>query len=66
METVSEGRALLRAPEAAEELGLTIKQVYELVAIGELGSVAAPVPGRRGRWVHVFRDDVETYRSAHP
>lgn len=63
--TMNRTDELLRAPEVAVELGITIGEVYELVAVGELLPVAIPVPGRRGRWVHVRRADVEAYRSSH-
>jgi|GEM_PF-6400812 len=65
MTSMASGSDLLRAPEAAVELGLTTREVYELVATGELESWAEPVEGRRGRWVHVSRADVEAYRAAH-
>ncbi|MBK5222046.1 MAG: helix-turn-helix domain-containing protein [Acidimicrobiia bacterium] len=54
---------LLRTDEAADQLGLTIRQIYTLIENGDLEGIPRPVEGRAGRWVHVRRSELDAYRA---
>ena len=59
MTMTTDTEQLLTTMEAADRLGVTIREVYALVEAGELETVVQEIPGRRGRWVHVRADQVE-------
>lgn len=54
---------LVLGTEAAEELGISVKELYRRIADGHLEPVLAEVEGRPGRWVHVRRGDLEAVTS---
>lgn len=55
---------LLEAPDVADVLGVTIRDVYRLIETGRLEAGAVEVEGRTGRWIHVPRAQVDRFLTS--
>lgn len=55
---------LLPTTTVAEELGITVRQVYALIDAGLLKPTVTTMDGRRGRWVQIERSEFDRYRNS--
>ncbi len=56
---------LVPAVQAAELLGLSTRELFALVDTEELTPTLAPMHGRRSRWVHFARAELDRYQADH-